>query len=336
VKTKPAQLLETLERIRDLPMVVIGDLILDRYIWGRVDRISPEAPVPVVDVRRVEDRLGGAANVAHNLRAIGAKVSLCGFIGDDDEGKQVLALLEKEGIEKEGVMVDRGRPTSLKTRVIASRQQIVRIDREKKEGLGAAMREGFAAFVQTHLAGARGIVVSDYGKGVISEPLIRKLAEARAQGLLKINERPLVLDPHPANYSIYRDIPIVKPNRKEAEAAVGFSIVTRENAALAGEVLLKLWNSDMAMVTLGAGGLIIMERGVKEPLFLDTTAREVFDVSGAGDTVTSLFTAALAVGASPFVAGELANIGAGIVVSEVGTVAATTEKLTAEIHRLAS
>jgi len=336
VKTKPAQLLETLERIRDLPMVVIGDLILDRYIWGRVERISPEAPVPVVDVRRVEDRLGGAANVAHNLRAIGAKVSLCGFIGDDDEGKQVLALLEKEGIEKEGVMVDRGRPTSLKTRVIASRQQIVRIDREKKEGLGAAMREGFAAFVQTHLSGARGIVVSDYGKGVISEPLIRKLAEARAQGLLKINERPLVLDPHPANYSIYRDIPIVKPNRKEAEAAVGFTIVTRENAALAGEVLLKLWNSDMAMITMGEDGLVIMERGAKEPLFLDTMAREVFDVSGAGDTVTSLFTAALAVGASPSVAGELANIGAGIVVSEVGTVAATTEKLTAEIRRLAS
>jgi D-beta-D-heptose 7-phosphate kinase/D-beta-D-heptose 1-phosphate adenosyltransferase len=334
VKTKPAELLETLKKIRDVPMVVIGDVILDRYIWGRVDRISPEAPVPVVEVRRVEDRLGGAANVAHNLRAIGAKVSLCGFIGDDDEGKQVLALLEKEGIEKEGVMIDRGRPTSLKTRVIASRQQIVRIDREKKEGLGAAMREGFAAFVQTHLANARGIVVSDYGKGAISEPLIRRLAEARAQGLLKITDRPLVLDPHPANYSIYRDIPIVKPNRKEAEAAVGFSIVTKENAALAGEVLLKLWNCDMAMITLGEDGLMIMERGAKEPAFLDTMAREVFDVSGAGDTVTSLFTAALAVGASPSVAGDFANLGAGIVVSEVGTVAATVDKLTAEISRM--
>ena len=356
MRSQRAELLDTLERIREVPILVIGDVILDRYVWGSVDRISPEAPVPVVDVRRVEDRLGGAANVARNLRSIGARASLCGFIGDDDEGKAILSLLEKDGIDRDGVMIDRGRPTSLKTRVMASRQQIVRIDREKKDALGSGLREGFAAMVEAHIGASRGIVLSDYGKGAVSEPLIRKLAEARAAGSVgfrapapaakssKANSasaatssgpRPLVLDPHPTNYAIYREIPVVKPNRKEAEAAVGFVIADRSAATMAGEVLLKLWNSDMVMVTLGEGGLMILERGAKEPLFLETLAREVFDVSGAGDTVTALFTAALSVGASPLVAGDLANIGAGIVVSEVGTVAASRQRIEQEIGRLA-
>ena len=334
MRSKREELIRTLEKIKDVPIAVVGDIILDRYIWGRVERISPEAPVPVVDVKKVEDRLGGAANVARNLRAIGARASLCGFIGDDDEGQQVLSLLEADGIERDGVMIDRGRPTSAKTRVIASRQQIVRIDREKKDALGGAMREAFAAMVVAHLEPSRGLVLSDYGKGAISEPLIRKLAESRAAGKMKLKERPVVLDPHPANYAIYREIPVVKPNRKEAEAAVGFQILNRENAALAGEVLLKLWNSDLAMISLGDDGLMMMERGNSQPLFLETMAREVFDVSGAGDTVTAIFTAALAVGASPLVAGDLANIGAGIVVSEVGTVTAPSEKLFAEIEKL--
>jgi D-beta-D-heptose 7-phosphate kinase/D-beta-D-heptose 1-phosphate adenosyltransferase len=324
-------LLATLVRIPDLSMLVVGDIILDRYIWGRVDRISPEAPVPVVEVQRVEDRLGGAANVARNLRSLGARVSLCGFIGDDEEGSKVLALLEEDGIEREGIIIDRGRPTSLKTRVVASRQQLVRIDREKKGSLGAGLSEGFAALVDTHLRSANGVVVSDYGKGAISDALVRRLAAARAEGALAISSRPLLLDPHPTHYTLYRDIPIVKPNRKEAEAAVGFSITDKESAKLAGEVLIKLWNSEMVMITLGEDGLMILARDGSEPIFRTTSAREVFDVSGAGDTVTAVFTAALAAGASVPLAGDLANVAAGIVVSEVGTVAVSLEKLKAEI-----
>ncbi len=327
------QLLAALDRIAGTPLLVVGDIILDRYVWGRVDRISPEAPVPIVEVQRVEDRLGGAANVARNLRALGATVSLCGFIGDDDEGAQVLALLEQDEIERDGVMIDRGRPTALKTRVVASRQQLVRIDREKKGALGAGLSEGFAAMVDTHLKASKGLVISDYGKGAISDALIKRIVAARAAGELSVKKRPLVLDPHPTNYAIYREIPIVKPNRKEAEAAVGFAITDLRSAKLAGEVLIKLWGSDLVMITLGEDGLMMLSRDNPEPLFRSTAAREVFDVSGAGDTVTAIFTAALSSGSSVQVAGDLANIGAGVVVSEVGTVAATTEKVRAEILR---
>jgi len=326
------QLLSTLERIKGLPVLVVGDVILDRYIWGRVERISPEAPVPVVDVRRTEDRLGGAGNAARNLRAVGAEVTLCGFVGDDEEAAIVMRLLEEDGIVRDGIMIDRARPTCLKTRVIAHNQQMVRIDRESRGTPAVALREGFAAVVEAHIDPSRAIVVSDYGKGAVSDILMKRFVEARAGGRVGLDSRPLVLDPHPANYGVYHGITVAKPNRREAEAATGMKITDRQTALEAGRKLRSLWGADMIVVTLGEDGLMILPAGSDEGIFRETVARNVFDVSGAGDTVTALFTAAIAVGADPGLAGDLANIGAGVVVSEVGTVPVNLERLVREIE----
>lgn len=336
VLSSKQELFDVLDKMKGIPMLVVGDIILDRYVWGAVARISPEAPVPIVDVRNVEDRLGGAANVVRNLTNVGAKVSLCGFIGDDEEGQTVLRLLEKDGVERDGVIIDRGRPTCLKTRVVAQKQQMLRIDRESSAGLALPLREGFAAVVDAHLDAAKSLIVSDYGKGAISESLFKKFSEAHAAKRLGLQSRALVLDPHPANYALYRNVTVAKPNRKEAELASGIKIVDKNSTIEAGKVLLAKWHCEMLVITLGEDGLAIISAGAQKPIFLETVAREVFDVSGAGDTVTAIFAAAIAAGASPAVAGDLANIAAGVVVSEVGTVAVTLPKLKKEIERLAA
>ncbi len=330
------ELLDTIQKIHGLPMLVVGDIILDRYVWGAVARISPEAPVPVVDVRRVEDRLGGAANVVRNLTNLGVQVSLCGFIGDDDEGKTVLGLLSKDRVGKEGVIIDRDRPTSLKTRVVAQKQQMLRIDREATEDRPVPLREAFAAVVEAQLDKAKSVIVSDYGKGAVSDSLFRKLTEAHKARRLGLASRALVLDPHPANYALYQNVTVAKPNRREAELASGITITDKKSVVAAAKRLIEKWNCEMLVITLGEDGLAIISSSGAEPIFLDTVALEVFDVSGAGDTVTAVFAAALATGAAPSVAGDLANIAAGVVVSEVGTVAITEAKLIKEIERLAA
>ncbi|MFM1849133.1 MAG: D-glycero-D-mannoheptose-7-phosphate kinase and D-glycero-D-mannoheptose-phosphate [Pseudomonadota bacterium] len=329
-------LLTTLEKIKGLPVLVVGDVILDRYIWGKVDRISPEAPVPVVDVKTLEDRLGGAGNVARNLRNIGATVSLCGFVGDDEEAQVVYRLLEQDGISREGIMVDRTRPTCLKTRVIAHSQQVVRIDRESRAGVAHSLREGFAAVVDAQIDQSKALIVSDYGKGAVSPTLMQRFAAASENNRLGLGKRPVVVDPHPANYAIYSCLSVAKPNRKEAEAGAGIKIVDRATALQAGRILCERWDSAMVMITLGEDGLVIVRRGADTGTFLETVAREVFDVSGAGDTVTALFTGAIASGATVEVAGDLANIAAGVVVSEIGTAPISLERLKREIQRLSS
>lgn len=335
MQSSKKELVAAIERIKDLPILVVGDVMLDRYIWGRVERISPEAPVPVVRVTKIEDRLGGAGNVARNLAMMGAKVGLAGFVGDDPEGKVFVSLLEQMGISKNALVLDRERPTSLKTRVIAHAQQVVRIDREDSKPPPAVLCEGFAAMVDAQIDAVRAVIVSDYGKGAVSAALMRKLAEGRKSGRLSLSDRPLVLDPHPASYSIYQGVNIAKPNRREAEEASGVKITDQQSGRLAAEKLLARWEADVLLLTLGEDGLLIVSKSGSEPLFLPTVALQVHDVSGAGDTVTALFSAAWASGSSPQVSGELANLGAGIVVAEVGTSSVTPEKLLREIERLA-
>jgi D-beta-D-heptose 7-phosphate kinase/D-beta-D-heptose 1-phosphate adenosyltransferase len=290
----------------------------------------------VVDVKTLEDRLGGAGNVARNLRNLGATVSLCGFVGDDDEAQVVYRLLEQDGISREGIMVDRTRPTCLKTRVIAHSQQVVRIDRESRAGVAHSLREGFAAVVDAQIDQSKALILSDYGKGAVSPTLMQRLIAAAENKRLGLGARPLVVDPHPANYAIYSHISVAKPNRKEAEAGAGMKIVDRATALEAGKILCERWDAAMVMITLGEDGLVIVQRGIETGTFLETVAREVFDVSGAGDTVTALFTAAMATGASVDVAGDLANIAAGVVVSEIGTAPISLERLKREIHRLST
>ncbi|NLF24736.1 MAG: D-glycero-beta-D-manno-heptose-7-phosphate kinase [Deltaproteobacteria bacterium] len=329
-----SDLLEAIEKIQGVPILVVGDLILDRYIWGDVTRISPEAPVPVVLVTNTEDRLGGAGNAVLNLINIGARVSVCGFIGDDEEGEAILNLLSSFGVHKEGVLVDRDRPTCLKTRVLARNQQVVRIDREERVAQGQALKEGFAAVVEANLGNAKAMIVSDYGKGAISASLMGRLHRCKAAGQIGLGICPLVLDPHPVNYGVYEAVCVAKPNKKEAEMAAGMVIEDRESAFKAAGILIKKWNADLMLITLGEGGLVILGTGEDKGIYLETVAQKVFDVSGAGDTVTAVFGAALAAGVDVVVAGELANIAAGLVVSEVGTAPVNMEKLKHKIDQL--
>lgn len=335
IKSKD-ELLQTLGRLKDLPVLVVGDVILDRYVWGGVERISPEAPVPVVEVKRTEDRLGGAGNVALNLANLGCRVSICSLIGGDEEGQIISKLLEKNSIGREGLTVDRGRPTSLKTRVIAHRQQIVRIDREMKVPQSLALQEGFAALVDAQIDESKVLIVSDYGKGAVSEVLMRKLEAAKQSARTGLKIRPVLLDPHPRNYGIYRGINVVKPNRREAELASGISIAERENAVAAGKEIIRRWSAEMAVITLGEDGLVIVREGEQSGLFRETLALEVFDVSGAGDTVAAVFGAALGAGADSSIAGDLANAAAGVVVSEIGTVPVDIPKLRSLIDRVST
>jgi rfaE bifunctional protein kinase chain/domain len=333
VAIKKEQLLATLDKIVSTPILVVGDLILDRYIWGRVDRISPEAPVPVVEVIKTEGRLGGAGNVVRNLATIGAKPTVCGLIGDDEDGRDLMALFKEIGANTDGVVVDTSRPTTVKTRVIAATQQIVRIDREKKVAESHAASERMVAAINKALEGSRAVILSDYGKGAVCSEVLDTLQRASADHRLELGARPLFVDPHPRNYNNYRSMSVAKPNRKEAEIASGCTISSVQDAYAAADVLMKKWNSEMMVITLGEDGMIVKQAGESKGVHLETMAQEVFDVSGAGDTVTALFCSALAVGASPTTAGVLANIGAGIVVSEVGTVAVDLERLRAQISK---
>lgn len=331
---KKQKLLEALDKMKNLHALVIGDVILDRYIWGDTDRISPEAPVPVVSETVREDRLGGAANVVRNLRAVGVNVDLCGFVGDDGEGKIVFNLLKSENVAIDGLLVDRSRPTSIKTRVIARNQQMMRIDREVKGQHSPALCEGFAALVEASIKKADFIIISDYAKGVMSNTLIEKLEILQKKGELGLSSKPIFLDPHPDNYPLYKTVGVAKPNRKEAEKAANMKITNQEEAFIAAKKLIDLWHAEMVVITLGEDGMIILKKGEKAPIFLETVARDVFDVSGAGDTVTAILAAALTAGTDLSTAGNLANIAAGVVVSEVGTVPVDAVKLIAKIEDL--
>lgn len=325
------ELIAILDKIASTPILVVGDIILDRYIWGKVERISPEAPVPVVEVVRMEDRLGGAGNVVRNLATIGAKPMVSGVIGDDEDGEAIIKLFDEVGADHCGVVVDNARPTVLKTRVIAHTQQIVRIDREKREDPAAELSGRLSRALDQAIDGSRAIILSDYGKGTVCDEVLSVLHTAYGSGRLGLKARPLFVDPHPRNYDRYRAMSVAKPNRKEAEIASGRKIESLEDAFRAAELLLEKWNSEIMVITLGEDGMIVRQAGKADGLHLETMAREVFDVSGAGDTVTAVYTSALAVGATPVIAGVLANIAAGIVVSEVGTAAVDLVRLREEV-----
>jgi len=327
------KILEILAKIGGMEVLVVGDLILDRYIWGNVDRISPEAPVPVVGVKKIEDRSGGAGNVVNNLVNIGCKVRITGFIGDDEEGRILSGIFDAQKVDHEGMIKVEGRPTSLKTRVIAQRQQVCRIDREETRSPGPALAEGLAALVESQMKSSKAVIVSDYGKGTIGEAVLKKFSDARKSGRVSLNGCPLVLDPHPANYKLYSGFNVVKPNKKEAEAASGITIKDRKSAEEAASEIQRRWDTDLVLVTLGEDGVLISPKN-GNPTHLRTRALEVFDVSGAGDTVTAVFTAALAAGADTVLAGHLSNIAAGVVVAEVGTVPITIDGLKNHIEKI--
>jgi D-beta-D-heptose 7-phosphate kinase/D-beta-D-heptose 1-phosphate adenosyltransferase len=325
---EPARLRSYLEGFQKKRLLVIGDVMLDRFVWGNVSRISPEAPVPVVDVQRETSFPGGAANVARNLLPFCAHVSVCGLAGVDPAFAELSALLRDGGIDISGLFQDPDYPTIVKTRIIARSQQVVRIDRESRRPMNADLIRRMLDFMRERLGQWDAIIIEDYGKGVVTQTLIDGLADATREHRVIIT-----VDPNPHNPLRWRGVTVVKPNRSEAFQAAGLSEAALASpASLESAVdevsrrLFKLWDTEMLLVTLGEQGMALLERD-DAPFFLPTRAREVFDVSGAGDTAIALFTLALSAGVSPREAAEIANHAAGVVVGKIGTATITPQEL---------
>lgn len=319
-------------------ILVIGDVILDQYIQGSVSRISPEAPVPIVLQEKSFYTCGGAANVASNLRGLGAKVTLVGRIGSDHEGHLLKAKLAKGGISTKGIFVDKKVPTICKIRVIAQHQQVVRIDREKAKSVAdQAVVTRILNFLKKNIDRFDAVIVSDYGKGLVTADLVNFVRHLALE-----KNKIITIDPKVEHFGYYRDVTAITPNLKETENAIrnikitsqtgqelGIHVEKLETNAhinLAGTELVKYLNLDSLLITLGEHGMRLFEKG-KKPFSIDTKAREVFDVSGAGDTVIATFTLSLAAGASKRDAANLANWAAGIVVGKMGAVAVTRDEL---------
>lgn len=307
-------------------VLVIGDLMLDHFIWGRVDRISPEAPVPVVRVTRESSHLGGAANVVHNLRALGGKVVTCGAIGRDAAGRQVIEELERLGARTDGVVASRAALTIRKTRVVAHSQQVVRFDHESDD-FGGAAAASLLRFVEKHAPSFDAVVISDYGKGVVTRELLDRLRALRARKPFR-----LIVDPKKKNYENYHGMTLATPNLSEAAEAAGMEIRDEASLRAAGKTLLEKWEADAVLITRGEQGMSLFPRRGR-PRHFPTVARQVFDVTGAGDTVIATCALSLAVGASFEEAALLANHAAGIVVGKVGTASASAEELRAAFAR---
>jgi D-beta-D-heptose 7-phosphate kinase/D-beta-D-heptose 1-phosphate adenosyltransferase len=296
-----------------LRVLVAGDFMLDEYLWGKVERISPEAPVAVVEVERETRTLGGAGNVVNNLVALGAQVAVLGLVGEDNPGYLLKEEMLRLGVAVEGLFTDASRRTSRKTRVIGASQQVVRIDRETRHPAPPAFEQAAREFLRPRLPGFHALVLSDYAKGVLTPAVLHELiAEGTKLGF------PVVVDPKGADYSGYAGATVITPNRKEVEQAVGGSLARREDLVQAGARLRESLSLKYLLITLGAEGMLLFVPGQPE-VAIPTRAREVFDVSGAGDTVAALMALGLARWGDPVLAATLANVGAGVVVGKVGT-----------------
>lgn len=315
----------TILRFRDVKILVIGDLILDEFIWGDSSRISPEAPVPVVLVDRESLMPGGAANVANNISAIGAKAYLAGVIGKDEHGRQLETILKKKGVDLEGVVSDPERPTTLKTRVVARHQQVVRIDREKTGHLSGSITEELTDYIKEKIKEVDGIIIEDYGKGVITPAILREIIP-----LAKRQRKVIAVDPKEEHISYYKGVTAITPNRKEAEAMGGMKATDDASLNKLGKSLLERLKLQAALITLGENGMRLFERGGRIT-HIPTVAQEVFDVSGAGDTVIATFTAALCAGAKMIEAAHISNFAGGIVVGKVGVATTSQAELKARI-----
>lgn len=314
-----------LDKIGTMRFLVIGDLMLDHYLWGDATRISPEAPVPVVKADRDTFTAGGAANVANNLRALGAKVELVGSVGKDDAAARLAAVLESSGVEFDAGLSDAGRRTILKTRVMCRNQQLCRIDREDSPQCyslgGGFMRDSLPGKIEK----ADAVIFSDYAKGVVTPALISRVREIAGK------DKIISLDPKPRKGLEFRNLDLITPNRAEALALAGLDAPEPSQPFPAEEVCRILHEkhaTKLLVVTLGEGGMLLSKNGV--PLStIPTAARAVFDVSGAGDTVNALLTASLAAGAEPDKAAHIANLAAGVVVGKLGTATATADEILA-------
>jgi len=314
-------------RLRGVRVLVVGDLMLDQFVWGRVERISPEAPVPVVHVIKEDLRPGGAGNVASNVAALGGRPLVAGIVGRDTAGRHLIESLARLGAATSGVVTVADGATTQKTRIIAHNQQVVRLDREGERVPDGRAARRLCNWVLARLHRVDVVVVSDYGKGTIGPTLLKALAEAHAR-------RPFlwVVDPKAANFAHYRRVSLVKPNREEAAAASGVPITDPASLRAAGTRLLERWDAEAVLLSRGEDGLALFRRGRAVQHF-PTVAREIFDVTGAGDTVVATCALALGAGANLEEATVLANHAAGLVVGKVGTATVTAAELAAAVRR---
>jgi D-beta-D-heptose 7-phosphate kinase/D-beta-D-heptose 1-phosphate adenosyltransferase len=321
-----ASLAGSIEKFPNTRVLVVGDIIMDEYIWGDVSRISPEAPVPVVDVKRETKMLGGAGNVVNNISSLGGEVILCGVVGDDSTGRQVVKMVKNLGAVTEGILQEPQRPTTIKTRIVAQHQQVVRFDRESRREILPESVERLLGFVKRMRKDIHAIVVSDYAKGVISPRLMKGLRDLVAgSGII------LGVDPKKNNFEHYKGIDVITPNHHEASSFSGIEIVDDETLLRAGNRILQHLKCRSVLITQGKDGMTLFERkGV--PLHIPTVARKVFDVTGAGDTVISTFCLGLAAGMDLKSAALISNFAAGIVVGEVGTSTVKAEELKRVIY----
>ncbi len=302
--------------------LVVGDIVLDHYIWGKVSRISPEAPVPVVNVTKEDLLLGGATNVVNNVHSLGGGVNVCGVIGHDDAGKQVIRLLRAQGIRTDGLIVEQDRPTTIKTRIIAHSQQVVRFDRETKNKIEKETHRRIFEYVGQRVdEGLDAIVLSDYCKGVVTKELVRDIVK-----LAKKNDVIVSVDPKVSHFGMYSGVTILTPNINEASIGSRMEIDDQPSLLKAGALLLKRLKCRAVLITRGEHGMSLFEQGGRTT-HIPTVAREVYDVTGAGDTVISALTLAMAAGANMVDAAGISNYAAGIVVGVVGTATVKPEEL---------
>jgi len=309
-------------------IVVLGDVMLDEFIWGRVRRISPEAPVPVVEVDRQTLALGGAGNVVSNLVALGATAIPIGVIGDDSDAHRLRSAFAALSAGDKSLISDPARPTTIKTRIIAHNQQVVRADRESRSAIPSSIEAAVAEAFCREIKGADAAVVSDYGKGLLTPTLLpRVLKAANEQGLI------VCLDPKMRNFVHYQPVTVITPNHQEAAEAAGVSIEDETGLIQAGRKILGSIDTQAVLITRGEEGMTLFtgaDKADKDDVsvtHIPTVAREVYDVTGAGDTVIATLALALASGASLEEAAVLANHGAGVVVAKVGTASVTREEL---------
>jgi rfaE bifunctional protein kinase chain/domain len=326
----PAAIRAITRRFAKTRVIVVGDVMLDHFLWGDVSRISPEAPVPVVDYRRESFMPGGAGNVARNIAELGARAELLGVVGNDPAAAQLKSILKQQGIDSSGLTRDGNRQTSRKIRVVAHQQQVVRVDRETRGDISSRTEKRLLDKIASRLPESDAVIVCDYGKGVVTQSLLDGIREhCRARGVW------LSLDPKPVHRLDLSRLSLITPNRKEFFALAELPDETRNdnplkdtNLMLAAKRLMSCIQPAMMLVTLGELGMLLCRRDEK-PFHIPTVAQEVFDVSGAGDTVIASFTLAIAGGASPIEAALISNHAAGIVVGKVGTATVTPAELAA-------
>ncbi|MFH1563078.1 MAG: D-glycero-beta-D-manno-heptose-7-phosphate kinase [Nitrospirota bacterium] len=323
------KLQDNVDKLKNVAVLVIGDLMIDEFIYGKVERVSPEAPVPIVDVTSITYTPGGAGNVVNNIYALGGKIYPVGVIGDDGTGKRLLADFKSKGIEIDGVIIDSERPTTLKSRIIAHSQQVVRVDREQRKDIDEWVCKQMLSFCRMVIGDIQSIIISDYAKGVINPRLLEEIIP-----LGKKYNIPIIVDPKESHFLNYKGVTITTPNLHEAENLTHKKITDEESLIEVGREILSKLECRGALITRGEDGMTLFEQN-DEITHIPTMAKEVYDVTGAGDTVVSVMALALGAKIEMKTAAKLANLAAGIVVEKVGTATLNIEELKERIKKMA-